>query len=277
MLCGHFNEAFGAAVLGALNRSQLDMSKPDHLGFLSRVVHFPAFFKPILVVTAGALLALLRLPRLKVVFPTTLLTLVFVWYLSTVAGILANRSPLIWYGSLLVAPTLILFSVVLCHGINFKPRWRNVGIALYLLAACVQPFVMERAHLFISDYTGIPDYAANVQAARSLKAHGIKPGDNLLVLSRGHYVYLFTQTLPKAKYFNAMHLLCAFPTPDADPLGAAFDSNPGYVLLADTATMISCHKPERLAYLKRRLASGYTKVSSVRGVWDGFDIYQRKP
>ena len=277
---GHFRDAFDTVVLTALDRSQVDMSeKPDtlHLGFLLRLWHFPAFYKPMLVITVGALLAVMRLPRLKTALSSSFIHLIIIWYMTAVAGILVNQSLVIWYGFTLVPPTLILFCAVLYHGIGFKAQWRVIGIGLYLLAAVIQPFVVEGYTLFNPGPFGPPDYRGNVRAAESLKANGLKPGDNLLVTGRGHYVYLMAGALPKAKYFNAMHLMCTFPTPDKDPLAVAFSTQPDFLVVSDRGFFMGCRLPEREAAITDELARHYRAVSRVSGDWDNFTIYRRKP
>ena len=278
-MCGHLKEAFDGVVMSAFQRSQIDMTiKPDtlHLGVFFRLTSYPALVKPILIATAGALLAVLRWRRLKSSFGPDLLVLSLLWYVAASAGILIVKSPALYCGFPLMAPTLILFCLVLNNGIDFAPKWRVTGIICYLVVASLHPFYVERDDLFSNGYKGIPDYTANILAARSLQSAGIQPGDNLLVLSRGHYAYLFTQTLPKAKYFNAMHLLCDFPTPDKDPLGMAFDSRPQYILMSDTNSMISCYRQDRLDFLTEKLGQDYVRVSSVHGTWDSFGIYGRR-
>ncbi|MDV6332089.1 hypothetical protein [Asticcacaulis sp. 201] len=276
---GHFTEAFNDVVMSALQRSQLDMwiqTQSPLIKFFRRPLNFLAMIKPLLVITAGALLAVLRLGRVRAVAPR-LIALTLLWYVTAAIGVLMVKSPDLYCGFPLMTPTVILFVGVLCHGIDFKPRQRNLYMALYMTAAVAQPMIMEREDLFPGGYLAIPDYRASVLGAESLRKQGIKPGDNLLVLSRGHYVYLFTQTLPKAKYFNAMHLLCNFPTPDADPLGAAFDSRPQYILLSDMAYVMGCLNRDRLPQIYKRLDADYDHVSTVRGDWDGFNVYKRKP
>jgi hypothetical protein len=277
---GHFIVAFNDVVMSAFQRSQLDMwIAPDtlRLGPFRRLTNFPALIKPLLVITCGALLALLRLPRIRAALSPALLVLTLLWYVAATASILILNSPALYCGFPLLAPTLILCFAVLCHGIDFKPRQRGLYMGLFALAAVIQPVIMEKDDLFLSDYNGIPDYKANMLAAESLKAQGVRPGDNLLVLSRGHYAYVFTGALPRTKYFNAMHLLCPFPTPDANPLAVAMDSRPQYILLSDSGIMIGCLDVKRIPYLSDRLDQDYTPVSNVKGVWDNFTIYKRLP
>ncbi|HEX7800147.1 MAG TPA: hypothetical protein VF402_07340 [Asticcacaulis sp.] len=272
LACGHVRDAFDAVVVNALSRSQTNMSRPSPLGVLQRVAQFPAFLKPILVISVGTLLALLRLPRLRAAVGGAPLSLLLVWSLSEALGILACRSPDIWYGFVLIPPFLALAAIVLRHGVAFRPDQRAAWIGAYLLAAAAQPFLVPDAIAPSS----LADYTGSVRAAGALRMAGLKPGDNLLVTGRGHYAYLMTGALPKAKYFNAMHLMCAFPTPDADPLAAAFATRPDFVLVSDLEFYISCQRPDRAAALNAELAAHYQAVSHVSGRWDSFTVYRRR-
>lgn len=268
----HLHDAFDAVVVNALDRSQTNMSAPSSLGALRRVAQFPAFFKPILAISAGTLLALLRLPRLKAAVGAALTALLVLWSLSAALSILICRSPEIWYGFVLIPPFLALAAIVLCHGVAFRATQRAAWLGAYLSVAAAQPFLMPHA----VTTPGPADYPGSVQAAQVLRAAGLKPGDNLLAAGRGHYAYLMTGALPKARYFNAMHLMCAFPTPDADPLTAAFATHPDFVLASDPRIYISCQLPARAAELRTELAAHYVAVGHARGDWDSFTIYRRR-
>ena len=185
---------------------------------------------------------------------------------------MACRSPDIWYGFVLIPPFLALAAIVLRHGVAFRPDQRAAWIGAYLLAAAAQPFLVPDAIAPSS----LADYTGSVRAAGALRMAGLKPGDNLLVTGRGHYAYLMTGALPKAKYFNAMHLMCAFPTPDADPLAAAFATRPDFVLASDPGIYMGCQLPERAAALNAELAAHYQAVSRVGGRWDSFTVYRRR-
>jgi len=276
---GHLNDAFAAVITLAGLRSQADMSHAPatwYLDGLARLGHYPALIKPLLVATCGAFLALLRRKRLNAAFDLPLADLTLVWYAAAATGMLVVRSPEAWYAATLVAPSLILFALVLGHGIAFRPRLRPVWVAAYLGAAIVQPLIIAAPTLVGRGFLGPPDWVGNQRAARALVAAGLRPDDNLLVVSRGQYLYLLTGALPKARYFNAMHLLCNFPTPDADPLGAAFATRPNYVVMSDDGVALSCSQGSRLLRVRAVLARDYVRVQTVTGAWDRFGLYRLK-
>lgn len=276
---GAFREAFDAIIMHALVRSQVNMSSAPEAWYLAlwaRIAQFPALLKPVLVISAGALLAVLRKTRLASATSSALINVAVIWLLAAGLGALAVKSPEAWYIVPIIPPALILFVCLICYGIAFPARWRATWLTAYAAIAVLHPLWNDRAALFGKDFRGPPDYEASLLTARSLKAYGLVPNGNLLVLSRGHYVYLLTGALPKTRYFNAMHLLCAFPTPDADPLGAALNSQPDFIIMSDPAVAIGCARPERLQRVLTALESDYVPIETVKGRWDSFTIYKSR-
>jgi hypothetical protein len=272
-LAGHLADAWTAVVTLAALRSQANMSQaPDawYLDVLARLGHYPALVKPLLVVTCGAVLALLRRGKSH----TEVIDSTLVWYAGAAVGMLVVRSPEAWYAAPLIAPSLILFAVVLCHGIDFKPCARPLWTAGFVALAVVQPLAVAAPGLIGRDYRGPPDWRGNRLAASALVDAGLRPGDNLLVLSRGQYVYVLTGALPSARYFNAMHLMCRFPAPDADPLAAAFATRPKYVVMSDDNLALSCAEGRQLLRIRAILASDYVHLTTVTGTWDHFALYK---
>ncbi|WP_155847608.1 ArnT family glycosyltransferase [Asticcacaulis benevestitus] len=277
-VAGHLGDAIEAITMTAVQRSQLNMSAdagacPE---LILRFWHVMAIIKPVIVLIAGSVLALLRLRRLQLVFTGPLITLTLIWYAAVVVGLLVLRSPEIWYGYDLIPPALILFCGILCHGMAFSPHQRRPWIVAYSVIACLQPLLMDHKILFSDGPDGRPDYIGNVRAAQSLKAAGLRHNDSLLVLSRGHYVHVFTHAMPNARYFNAMHLWCVFPTPDKDPLAEALSVRPRFIVFSGTDYMIGCAQLDRLKIVEPVLAADYDRVAEVSGRWDHFSIYRRK-
>jgi len=279
VVVGHSHEAFAAVVTLAGLRSQTNMSQAPAAWYLDlpvRLGHYPALIKPLLVVTCGAALALLRRKTLKTAFALPVVDLTLIWYVGAVVAMLVVRSPEAWYAVPLIAPSLILFALVLCHGIAFKPRQRPVWTAVFITLAVVHPLAVAAPSLVGQGYLGPPDWRGNQMAAQALTKAGLHPDDNLLVLSRGHYIYLLTGTLPRARYFNAMHLLCRFPTPDADPLAAAFATRPKFVVMSDDSLSLGCTEGSRLLRIRDILAQDYVPIQTVTGTWDHFALYRIK-
>ncbi len=274
---GDFADAYADIVTRASLRSQADLSPAPvawYLDLLTRLGHYVVLMLPLMVVTCGAFLALLRRKRLKAALALPIVDLALIWYAGAAAGILVMRSLGAWYAVPLIAPCLILFVVVVCHGIDFGPRARPLWTAGFMALAAAQPLVLVAPTLTITDYSGAPDWRGNEMAARGLVAAGLQPGDNLLVLSRGQYIYLLTGALPRTRYFNAMHLLCPFPTPDADPLGSAFATRPKFVVMSDEHVAIGCVERQRLQRIRDILARDYVRLTTVTGAWDRFTLYR---
>ncbi len=276
---GHLPEAFTSVVTLAGLRSQTNITARDsawYLDLLARLGHYPPLIKPFVIATCGAALALMRRKRLNAAFALPVVDLTLVWYAAAAVGMLIVRLPEDWYAEPLIAPSLILFACVLCHGIAFAPRWRTAWIAAYTLLAAVQPLAGAATKLFGSDYRGPPDWRANVVAAQALKAAGLRAQDNLLVLSRGQFVYILTGALPATRYFHSMHLLCPFPALDADPLAAAFATRPKFVVMADETFSMGCTDQTRLPRIRAELAKNYIQTAAVSGRWDRFTIYRAR-
>ncbi len=274
---GHLNDAVTAVITLAGLRSQTNMSQAPAAWYLdlpARLAHYPALIKPLLVATCGAALALLRRKTLNARFALPIVDLTVAWYVGAAIGMLVVRSPEAWYAVPLIAPSLILFVVALCHGIGFKPGQQAIWTAAFVAVAVVQPLVMAAPSLVGQGYLGPPDWQGNRKAAQALTKAGLRPDDNLLVLSRGHYIYLLTGALPKARYFNAMHLLCTFPTPDADPLSAAFATRPKFVVMADDSLSLGCTQENQLLRIRTILAQDYVPIGAVTGTWDHFGLYR---
>jgi len=153
-----------------------------------------------------------------------------------------------------------------------RPLWTAAFVAL----AAVQPLAVAAPSLIGKGYLGPPDWRGNELAAQGLVSAGLRPGDNLLVLSRGQYVYLLTGALPKARYFNAMHLLCRFPTPDDDPLGTAFATRPKFVVMSDDGLALGCAEGRQLLRIRDILAKDYIHLATVTGAWDHFALYRAR-
>ena len=273
---GHFHDAFADVVTLAGQRSQIG-SQPStawYLDALARMEQWPLLFVPLLVAICGVVLALVRRERLNAPLALPVVDLTLVWYAAAAAGMLVIRSPEDWYAAPLIAPSLILFAMVLCDGIAFTPRARPVWTAVFAGLAVIQPLAFAAPSLAGESYRGPPDWRGDVLAAQGLVAAGLQPTDNLLVPSRGLSIYLLTGALPRARYFHAMHLLCRFPTPDADPLGAAFATRPKFVVMSDTKIAMGCTDKQQVQRIRAILAADYVPIKTVTGTWDQFALYR---
>lgn len=275
---GHLADLYRDTVTIAWQRSQLPLPPrllPWYLEAPRRIGLMPGLVFPIITVTCGVALAALRRQRLRRLGVASDLGLV--WYVAAVAGLLINREPEAWYVTTLVAPSLVLFCLVLCEGVDFPSSRRFIWLALLTALAAVQPLIGMPQALMADNFSGEPDYLGAKRTAEALKAAGARPGDNMLVISRGHYIYVMSGTLPKSRYFNAMHLLCDFPVPDADSIETSFAARPTYVVLSDPSVAIACAQVTRMRRVKAHLAYDYDLMTTVHGRWDSFNLYRRKP
>jgi len=276
---GHLADLYRDVVTLAYRRSQMGPLLPPapwYVELTQRCELLIYVMTPLAVVTLGVLLAALRRQRLARVGDGCVIGLGLIWYVAAMASIMINRAPDPRYVTALIAPSLLLFSLVVCEGTDFSaPRRAAWLLALGLLAAGA-PLVALRVSLQAAHHSNDPDYTGMALAAKTLRTDGARPGDNLLVVSRGHYIYVLSGLLPRAKYFNAMHLLCDFPTPDPDTIATAFVTRPDYVVLSDPRLALSCASLARMNEIKARLARDYSVMTTVHGDWDSFILYRRK-
>lgn len=275
---GHLAEAYTDTVLLAYRRSQLWLNLKPVAGYLEiprRLFVLAGVQSPIIVLTIAALMAAMRRRRLaKALNQPLALNLGLVWYGSALAGQMVNREPAVQYVMTLIAPGLLLACLLLCEGMAFPARHRRLWMSVFGLVVAAQPLVGLPRILMAE--RAAPDYRGAVLASAALKADGVRPGDNVLVLSRGDYIYVMTRTLPQVRYFNAIHLLCDFPTPDSDPVAADFKLRPQYVALSDPDMAIACGRTSRMRRIQSWLARDYSVMTTVHGDWDSFILYRRK-
>jgi hypothetical protein len=277
-LKGHLAEFYADTVRYACERSQLWLTlkpAPWYLEFPRRLFVLAEVQLPIAALTIGAVLAMIWRKRLERALTTPLIVrLGSVWWLAAFAGALVNREPAGQYVMTLIAPGLLLVCLLLSEGIEFPAHRRRLWLSAFAVALAIQP--VAALTQLAKDPRLTPDYPGVVKASQALKADGVRPGDDVLVLSRGHYVYVMTGALPRAPYFNAMHLLCDFPLPDRDPIATDFRLRPRYVVLSNPDMALACGRLPQMRRMQAWLAKDYTLMSTETGSWDSFLLYRRK-
>lgn len=277
-LNGHLADFYADTVIYACKRSQLWLTlkpAPWYLEFPRRLYVLAKVQLPITALTAGAALTMVLRRRLKSALKAPLaVRLGCVWFLAALAGALVNREVQGQYVMTLIAPGLLLVCLLLCEGIDFPAQRRRLWLSAFVVALAVQPLLALTQ--LAKEPSLTPDYRGVVKASHALKAEGVRPGDDVLVLSRGHYVYVLTGALPRAPYFNAMHLLCDFPLPDRDPIATDFRLRPRYVVLSNPNMALACGRLPQMRRMQAWLARDYTLMSTQSGSWDSFLLYRRK-
>jgi hypothetical protein len=280
-LQGHLHDAFQAVVVAAVARSQGEVIAthgqigPLHLTAWDVVGGLFAMAPPVLVLCGSSLLVWARRAALKEKIPGPLLVTASVWLAAAAADVLAARTMFPYYLLAAVPPLLLLSSAFAAHGFSGTPsQTRRAKIILAaLMVTC--PLVMDRVDLFSSGPNGSEDRLGAEQTAAKLKALHLKPDDHVLVLNRGLLIYVAAHASPPTPYFHPKHLLCAFSTPSADPLGEALAARPRFVIVANTRIYRLCEQPARFRMTEDVLKSHYRLAAKARGTWDEFSIYQR--
>jgi 4-amino-4-deoxy-L-arabinose transferase-like glycosyltransferase len=272
---GHLPEAFDAVVVQSLTRMNLDLHETKGQYFIG-VTRFIPLIVPLLPLVGCSILALTRLKVIRTRFPSHLIMVCLVWFSASVAGVIALHSMFAYYAATLIPPLLIVAGVFVLHGIDFSDRTRKIWISLYIAGFTLGPLALDRGNLTVTDNQGPNDFAVTRAAAVQLKKLGVTPRDHMLVLKRGLYAYILTGTTPSARYYHNLHLVCAFPTPDASPLTQALAQRPRFILLAEPNYVWRCETRESHSEIAAALTAGYDLKATVHGQWDTMYIYQTR-
>jgi len=233
-----------------------------------------AMAPPVLVLWGCSLLALARWRRLKNSVPHALLVTAVVWLAAACADVMTARTMFAYYLLATMPPLLLLSGAFAAHALDVPVRRSRVWQAALLLLVIAWPLAADRVALFSTGMAGPDDRMAAERAADSLKQLGLTPGDRVLVVNRGLLTYVAAKTAPPTAYFHPTHLLCVFPTPEADPLGQALAARPRFVVLADPGILRPCELPTRLRRVEAVLKAQYNLVGKVSGSWDHLIIYR---
>ena len=278
---GHFGDMFNAVIVLALQRLNADVIKgygpqfADALTLQGAAVNSILRSLPLIFLWGGAIFTLLRLDSVRRFVPLRVLVIAGAWLALSFASAVFGRLLCDYYLLGIVPPLLILAGSFFCYGIRVaRPRRQHVFWGSIGLAALVLMYTQHR-ELFGSDPLGV-DRTLDTRAVTALHDLGLKTSDRLLVLNRGMELYTETGTRPPTPSFHTTHLMSAFETPSADPLGDALGAHPRFVVLADPSIR---HVTELSARYKRAedyLAAHYRRATEVNGEWDSFTIYEFK-
>jgi hypothetical protein len=229
---------------------------------------------PLIFLWGGAIFALPRLGRIRKAFPTRVLVAATLWLAAAFLGAAASRMLDDYYLLTIVPPLLIIAGALYCHGLEVAPRNRALAFALSFVVATVALMYAGREAIFSPDPVLAGDSDAMREVSAKILALNLAPDDRLLVLNRGLAIYTETGAMPPQPYFHPTHLLASFPTPSADPLGEALNSNPRFVVVANPEIR---HVTESRARIDRALAYvglHYRVAAVVHGAVDTFTLYE---
>lgn len=276
---GALGPAFEQVVVAALARTAIEVvpaadgSGAQPFSYGMAAARLLPLMRPLLPVLCFSVLAWMRRRAITAVIGGDWFVLTAGWAAAAILGVLAARAVLASYLHSFVAPAALASAVLLCHGLAEARRRRwlwQVGAA----GLCViVPPLLEHDGLMRSSN----DLPAIRAAAAAMRAAGARPGDGVLALNRGMAVYVESGLLPRTRYFNPNHILCAFPTPDSDPLALALAARPRFVVVADANTVLGCQRPDRWATFMRFVAENYIGRATVRGQWDRLELWERRP
>ena len=150
---------------------------------------------------------------------------------------------------------------------------RNLAFGISIAVAVVTLLGTQHRELFGRDPLAV-DHALTAKAVEAFHGLGLIPDDRLLVLNRGLELFTATGARPPSPYFHTTHLVSAFETRSADPLGEALALHPRFVVIADPTVRHITELPSRVEQAEAYLAAHYRVAAEVSGDWDTFTIYE---
>lgn len=275
---GALAAAFDQVVVAAVARTAIEMQKTadgsgaEPFTYWMAVGRLLPLMRPLLPVLCLSVLAWMRRRAISERIGADWFALTAGWAVAAIAGVLAARAVLSNYLHTFVAPAALASGVVVWHGLEAKTRrrlWQAGAAALCV----VGPVLLEHESIT----RGVNDMTAIRAAAAAMRQAGLRPGDSVLALNRGLAIYPESGAFPRTRYVSPNHLLCAFPAPDADPLAVALAERPRFVLMADPRLGLGCEQPLLWARFERFVAENYISRAVLRGRWDQFELWERRP
>ncbi len=280
VLSGHGAVFLRDTVVFALARAGLASQALQPIGPFGIGTRFLGFFgslAPLMALVGALVLFITRRARLSRLVDPSLLGLLILWLVCASLGILTFLNIQPWYAFPLIPPLVMVAALVIEHALAFQAQGR-LSLQILTVAFCVASGVfVDRDQVSIRNFSGAPDIEAARLASAALRDAGIRSSDRLLIPIRGQSVYVLTGNLPDATYFNSSHLICAFATPDRDPLALALSSRPDFLVLSDTRFAYGCTVPEQVDRITESLRQNYRLVGSVHGTWDTLSLYRLVP
>lgn len=278
---GALKPAFDDIVVSAVRRLGGDVAQTSDgtlrpISIMDGFTRFLACLKALFVLVWLALLVALRYRRLGAIWPRPLLLLCALWLGAAGLILFSMHAMGEVYAQSFIAPLLILSGVMVSQGFAFTERNRIWGVIACVTAAIGVPAFVDRGSLWLDPVKGRNDPVAVSAVAAQLKFLGVRPGDRIFVPNRGLMVYVATGTVPAAVVYHPLQVMCAFPTPDPQPLTEALAHRTRFLVVANTGLNMLCETSARRAELNQAIARDYERVKVVAGKWDSFTIYRRK-
>lgn len=277
---GALAAAVDGAVLAALGRLAGDAlpaaegAEAERIGYGLATMRLLPLLRPLLPFAMLSLLAWMRHRLISARIGSMWLRLTLPWFAAALLGVWVSKAMLDSYMHTLVAPAALASGVLIAHGLKLATargrRMARIGLA----AVCVlaPPWLEHRPMT-----RGAVDMVAIRRAAAALREAGAKPGDAVVAVSRGSAIYPESGLFPHARFVNPGHLLCDFPMPEARPVTVMLASRPRFLLVGDARVQLVCQRADRWAAVEAALAADYVPRASIAGVWDRYNVYERRP
>ena len=279
---GHFAEFYRDAITLAAQRTAPDVlasygpSAPWAFSLTGLLVRSELASAPLLLIWAGALLAIARYRAILGHAPTRLYVAALIWLATAILGALSGKLLCEYYLIATIPPLILLTALFLASGFDpgsaFGGVAARLAVATGLALAAIVPF--EAPNLLNPAPILAGDYAGEQGVADLLARRGFDPArDSLLVVNRGYRIYLASGGRPPGRYFHATHLLGVFHAATPDPLGEALADRPAWIVVADPRTRHVTEMASAFQRIARTLQSRYALAGAVTGARDRFFVY----
>ncbi|MFT4074435.1 MAG: glycosyltransferase family 39 protein [Asticcacaulis sp.] len=280
LVTGHFQDMFDSVIRLAMARTSSDVVAGYGEKYSFYLTPFGAALNglflsvSLIVLWAGALLAVLRRGRFKGLVPDAVMSAAGLWLLAALIEVVAGRALCSYYMLSFVPPLLVLAAITIAHGLDIPDARKTWVWPIIACAAIVLPVAIERDTLF-NPKAHLTDYQGTQAVARQLQAIGLQPQDRVLVLNRGYNIYLETGAQPPTRYFHSTHFMTAFHTPSADALGENLAARPRFIIVANPDLRALDESAARYDQALIEVRQHYSLAGQVSGQCDSFRIYER--
>jgi len=280
LAAGHFHEMFEAVIVLAQQRNSDDVLQlygpalAFYVTIPGALVNTVLSAAPTIFLWGAVLFLVLRLRLVRQSFPGRVLALAAIWLAAAIAGVVASRN-LNGYDLMpSIPPLLMLSGALIGHGLDVAPRRASLAAVITAVVAVASLAFIGRDGLFAPGRFGAGDHAATHKLSETIRSLSSGRDDRLLVINRGLAVFTETGLFPPTPWFHPTQLLGAVHTSSNDPLGAALDANPRFIVIADPTLWDITERRSQLDRALAYVAAHYRVAAEVDGAKDSFTLYE---
>jgi hypothetical protein len=257
-------------IVAALRRPQF-----EHVGAAALGLHVAALARLIVPLLLAAVLGAAR-PQFQsgpAIRRATFFALV--WALAaTLDYTLQNARWFAYFAPL--APPLLLLAAFAVEEVAIL---RGVRVAAAAALALAGVTIAGLYPIRIAAHMAPLETSAIAEAARVVEARQPTAQDRLLAIDYGLWINVAAHLAPPTPFFHRLHLLCDFPGAGPSKLDDSLAARPRFVVVGRRdGENSTCEGTPSTIWpgLQARLAD-YTKLGTVTGIHESFEIYELKP